>query len=69
MTVHLEGGFGANYRTMYVQRWLIPSKKQAFNPPAPGPWSDAPSGSVPGEIEDPTADVRASDPAAAAAKH
>lgn len=69
MTVHLEGGFGTDYRPMYVQRWLIPSKQQVFNPPAPGPWSDSPSGSVPSEIEDPTADSRAAAPAAPAAKH
>jgi len=69
MTVHLEGGFGTDYRPMYVQRWLIPSKQQVFNPPAPGPWSETSSGSVPTEIEDPTADSRAAAPAAPAAKH
>jgi len=69
MTVHLEGGFGTDYRPMFVQRWLIPSKQQAFNPPAPGPWSETPSGSVPGAIDDPTADSRPAEPAAAAPKH
>jgi hypothetical protein len=33
LTVHLEGGIGADYRPMFVQRWLIPSKAHAFNPP------------------------------------
>jgi hypothetical protein len=69
MTVHLEGGFGTDFRPMFVQRWLIPSKQQAFNPPLAGPWAETPSGSVPAEMEDPTADSRPATPAPAPAKH
>ena len=69
MTVHLEGAFGAEYRPMFVQRWLIPAKAQAFNPPAAGPFAPEPSESAPGEIEDPTADSLKMAPAEPAAKH
>jgi hypothetical protein len=69
MTVHLEGGFGSDYRPMFVQRWLVPASAQAFNPPAAGPWSEAPTDSVPTEIEDPTMDSRSAEPSQPAAKH
>ena len=66
MTVHLEGGFGSYYRPMYVQRWLIPAKPQAFNPPVGGPFAPVPTESRPTAIEDPVAGAA---PAADAAKH
>jgi len=69
MTVHLEGAFGADYRPMFVQKWLIPSKAQAFNPPVGGPWAKTPTESSPGEIEDPTASSRQAPATEPAAKH
>ena len=69
MTVHLEGAFGADYRPMFVQKWLIPAKAQAFNPPVGGPWAETPTESAPGEIEDPTASSRQAPAAEPAAKH
>jgi len=66
LTVHLEGAFGADYRPMFVQRWLIPAKAQAFNPPVGGPFAPTPTESRPTEIEDPVAGAAA---AADAAKH
>jgi hypothetical protein len=66
LTVHLEGAFGADYRPMFVQRWLIPAKAQAFNPPVGGPFAPTPTESRPAEIEDPVAGAA---PAADAAKH
>jgi hypothetical protein len=69
MTVHLEGAFGADYRPMFVQKWLIPSKAQAYNPPVGGPWAEAPSASAPGEIDDPTASSRPAPAAQPSAKH
>jgi hypothetical protein len=66
LTVHLEGAFGADYRPMFVQRWLIPAKAQAFNPPVGGPFAPTPTESRPTEIEDPVAGAV---PSADAAKH
>ncbi len=42
-TVHLEGAFGVEFRPSYVQRWLIPVEKPAFNPPLVGSFEDAPA--------------------------
>jgi hypothetical protein len=69
MTVHLEGAFGADYRPMFVQKWLIPAKAQPFNPPVGGPWAETPSESGPGEVEDPTSSSRAAPASQPAAKH
>jgi hypothetical protein len=69
MTVHLEGAFGADYRPMFVQKWLIPARAQAYNPPANGPWSETPSVSAPGEVEDPTSSSRTAPANQPAAKH
>ncbi len=55
LTVYLEGALGADYRPMYVQRWLIPAKQRAFNAPVSGPFADTPSESAPTEIENPVA--------------
>lgn len=64
MTVHLEGAFGVDFRPMFVQRWLIPAKAQAFNPPLVGSTAPDVTDSRPGEIDDPAAGaVKAADPA------
>ena len=55
MTVHLEGAFGVDYRPQYTQRWLIPSKAQAFNPPIAGPFAEPGKDFGPTEMEDPVA--------------
>jgi hypothetical protein len=55
MTVHLEGAFGVDYRPMYTQRWLIPSKAQPFNPPIGGPFAEPGKDYGPSEMEDPVA--------------
>ena len=55
MTVHLEGAFGVDYRPMYTQRWLIPSKAQTFNPPIAGPFAEPGKNFGPAEMEDPVA--------------
>jgi hypothetical protein len=53
MTVHLEGAFGVDFRPMFTQRWLIPSKAQPFNPPLDGPFSEPGKDYGPAEMEDP----------------
>ena len=65
MTVHLEGAFGVDFRPMFVQRWLIPAKAQAFNPPLTSSDASQVTDTRPGEIEDPVSDaVKPQDPAA-----
>ena len=65
LTVHLEGGVGADYRPMFVQRWLIPSTPQPFNPPVTAMSSSL---ETPAVAPEPAADA-APAPAADTAKH
>jgi hypothetical protein len=66
-TVHLDGYFGAEFKPVFLQRWLIPVDKPAYNPPLMGVFMDAPESPAPSPIIPST--PTGNEPATTPAKH